>query len=148
MKKRKLKKQDRWREDLNFVIGLSKDEKFMAAIRETGLTKPSLDAIIKACETLGLNPEDRRDLDICFGMLAYAIFKPKGGVLSQLTFSGLPGKPVQWTPDREAEFKRDRLTAMRIKPPTSNNDKIAKRLQDPKNASLLGLDYWDGQRPP
>ena len=114
----------------------------MAAVRETGLTKPFWRAIIGAYETFGLDIKDGRDFDICFGMLAYAIFKPKGGVLSQLTFSGLPGKPVQWTPEREAEFKRDRLTAMRIKPPTSNNDTIAKRLQNPKNASGLNYSGW------
>ena len=135
-KRKKLKKGDRWRQDLNFWIKQSKDKKFMAAVREWGYLRGHMESVIDACETFGLDPEDQRELNICLGFLAHVIFRRP----SALSLS-MPGKPVQWTEEKKRLFRFDRMTAMRIKPPTTKADIIAKRLQDPENAYLFDINH-------
>jgi hypothetical protein len=140
MKKQKRpKKEVRWRRRLAVWVSLSKNENFMVAVREMSPMKHHAQSIISACEAFGLDPCDRRDLDISLGMLAHVIFAtgPENALNPEFVFPGKAGKPVQWTEEKKRKFKLDRIKAMNIKPPTRSADTIAKRLQKPP----FDLDY-------
>jgi hypothetical protein len=133
------KKIVRWRQNYNSLLRLSKDEKFMAAVRKWGYLRGHMESVIDACETFGLDPEDGRELNICLGFLAHILFQRPSAL--SLPMPGKRGKPVQWTEEKKRLFRFDCMTAMRIEPSTTKVSAIARRLQNPKNAHLFDIDH-------